>query len=152
MWLCNDCIHVCLSISAYLSNRHLKLSMSKTEVQTLFSSPNLFSHKLQIHHLPQMSELILTSFLYFSLLTADSLHYTSEYIQNLTDSHHLYYSLSPSAHLFLGFCSRLLVGLYLCSLSTSVANDYPHYLNDFFVIVKGSGGSGNEARFLKPET
>lgn len=105
-----------------------------------------------IIYLPQMSGLILTSFLYFSLLTADSLHYTSEYIQNLTASHYLYYSLSPSAHLFLGFCSRLLVGLYFCSLSTSVANRYPHYLNDFFVIVKDSGGSGNEARFLKPET
>ena len=73
----------------------------------------------------------------------------SEYIQNLTASQPPLHSLSPGVHLSLGFCSRLLVGLYFCPLSTSVPN---HYLNDFFVIVKGSGGSGNEARFLKPET
>lgn len=100
----------------------------KQRSKPVLSQSFLFS-KLQIRHLPQMSELILTFFLYFSLLTVDSLHYTSEYIQNLTTSHHLYYSL-----LFLGFCSRLLVVLYFCSLSTSVANHYPHYLNDSLLL------------------
>lgn len=138
-----------MSISACL--RHLKLSMCKTELQILFSSPNLFSQslsylsKLQKHYLGPKYLIPLTSFFLFLL---DFLHCT---FRIYSESDYFHYALSPSVHSSSGFSQQPLN--HLCLLLNSLPLSVPAIptLIGVVVIVVGSGKSWKECRILKPD-
>lgn len=97
---CNSCTDdVCMSISAYLSNRHPhlvcpKLS-SKYSSHPQTSSPTAFPIPVNCRCIiwAQNIGIILGYLLYLSLLVADSLHCT---FRIHVESDHLHYSLSQS--------------------------------------------------------
>lgn len=127
----------CMSISVCL--RHLKLSMCKTELQILFSSPNLFSQslsylsKLQKHCLGPKYLIPLTSF-----FLLDFLHCT---FRIYSESDYFHYALSPSVHSS-GFSQQPLncLCLLLNSLPLSVP-PIPTLIGVVVVIIVGSGES-----------